>query len=469
MEEEMELTMKTTFKMIAGSALAALLLMQSSALAAEERLPLRSQLEATGASVTWEVSTNTALFTLKNGVKGSVTVGKNEYVLGGKSGKLSNEVVNVEGSLMVSAELFQAVKDSDTLGETKPAAPSSVQVQADAETGVVESSSDAADDPAVWVHPIDASKSKIIATNKGGGVLVYDLDGKQVQSYTIGKMNNIDVRYGLTLGGAKVDIVAATNRTTNTVDVFSINPETGALTNIVDKPIHSDMGEVYGFSLYHSTRTDKFYALVLGKNGEFEQYELKDNGSGKVEGKKVRDYKFKTQAEGLVADDEYGVLYLAEEDVAIWKMNAEPDGGNEVVKLAEVDNKTLTADIEGLTIYYTADGKGYLLASSQGSSTYAVYNRTGKNEYLGSFAVADGAQVDGTSGTDGIDVIGLSLGAKYPNGLFVTQDDENFEKTEKLNQNFKMVSWDKIAKAFAEPLTIDNSVNPRNFMKREAK
>ncbi|MEW9698543.1 phytase [Paenibacillus sp. SI8] len=456
-------------KLIASTALVSTLLLQSAAWAAEDVLPLRKQLEGGGAKVTWEASTQTASFTLANGVKGSVTVGNKEYVLDGKKGKLGTEVKLVDGSTIAPAELFKAINEAGKKSEDKQPLSTVVKVKADAETGVVESGSDAADDPAIWVHPTDASKSKIIATNKGGGVLVYDLNGKQVQSYTIGKMNNIDVRYGLPLGSGKVDIAAATNRTTNTIDVFSINPDTGALTSIVDKPIKSEMGEVYGFSLYHSKRTDKFYALVLGKKGEFEQYELKDNGSGKVEGKKVRDYKFETQAEGLVADDEYGVMYLAEEDVAIWKMSAEPDGDNKAVKVAGVDDKALTADIEGLTIYYAADGKGYLLASSQGSSTYAVYKREGKNEYIGNFSIVDSDKIDGTTETDGIDVVGFGLGSAYPNGLFVTQDDENIENGVKVNQNFKMVAWDKIAKAFKTPLTVDNTVNPRQFVKRELK
>ncbi len=38
----------------------------------------------------------------------------------------------------------------------------------------------------------------------------------------------------------------------------------------------------------------------------------------------MREFKLNSQTEGLVADDEYGNLYIAEEDEAIWKFNAEP-------------------------------------------------------------------------------------------------------------------------------------------------
>ncbi|USB34084.1 phytase [Paenibacillus sp. YPG26] len=350
------------------------------------------------------------------------------------------------------------------------AAPAAV-VKASAETEAVSSGSDAADDPSIWVHPTDRSKSRIIATNKDNGILVYNLDGKQLYSYDLGQMNNIDVRYDFPLAGKKVDIAAASNRTTNTLDIFAINRETGALTSVIGTPIHSDMSEVYGFSLYHSLRTGKFYAMVVGKDGEFEQYELYDNGSGKVNGKKVREFTLSSQAEGMTADDEYGNLYIGEEEVGIWKYSAEPSDTQAPRLIAAADGGNLTADIEGLTLYYGEDGDGYLIASSQGSSTYAVYDRENDNEYEGSFMIGDGTSIDGTSGTDGIDVLSFGLGSKYPNGIFIAQDDENMQDGALINQNFKIVKWDLISDAFEDKfdddLDVDNDVNPRRLEKRE--
>jgi hypothetical protein len=51
-------------------------------------------------------------------------------------------------------------------------------VQATMETQPVSHGGDAADDPAIYVHPTDPAKSAIIATDKKGGMLVYDLSGK---------------------------------------------------------------------------------------------------------------------------------------------------------------------------------------------------------------------------------------------------------------------------------------------------
>ncbi|WP_426454813.1 phytase [Paenibacillus sp. S-38] len=450
------------------TALTAALLLPSAASAAAEPgyEPLRSGLETLGAKLDWDDEDRTVVFKLKNGISGIVTIGEKEYRLAGKKGELDGEVRLVNESTQVPAALWKLITEENGKYQNDPKAPKFFEVQAAVETEAVANGEDAADDPAIWVDGADPSKSKLIATNKAGGVLVYDLEGKQLQSYPTGKMNNIDLRYDFPLGGSKVDIAAATNRTTNTIDVWSVSGETGELKDILAEPIASKMSEVYGFSLYHSLRSGKFYALVLGKKGEFEQYELADNGSGKVTGKLVREFQLETQSEGLAADDEYGTMYIAEEDTGIWKYSAEPDGGLKPLAQVDIaDGRRLQDDVEGLTLYYGADGQGYLLASSQGSNSYAVYKREGANEYVSNFTIEDGPAVDGTSETDGIDVIGFGLGAKYQQGIFVSQDDANLENGEKINQNFKIVPWEAIAKGLNTPAA-SAQVDPRKLVKR---
>lgn len=458
-------------KQTAVAALTASLLLQAPAWAAEDYAPLRESLQKAGASVVWDATTKTAAFKLLNGTTGSVTLDKDEYKLGSKTGKLQAKAKLVDGVTQVPSDFIQQLisdqTGSNVLDAAKQKDEKLVSVTADVETAAVESGSDAADDPAIWVNPKDPSKSTLLATNKGGGILVYDLAGQELYSYKVGKVNNIDVRYDFPLGGKKVDIAAATNRSSNSVEFFAINQETGELTNINGDKIKSKMHEVYGFSLYHSLKTGKFYALILGKEGEFEQYEISDNGSGKVNGKLVREFQLGTIAEGLVADDEYGYMYLAEENVAIWKYDAEPDNG--ILPIARVDSadgSRLTPDIEGLTLYYGKDGTGYLIASNQGESRYAIYKREGSNDYISSFVIADGSQTDGTSVTDGIDVLSFGLGDKFPNGLFVAQDDENITDGKTMNQNFKLLGWDKIAGAIDPKLTQVTNIDPRKLIKR---
>ena len=106
-------------------------------------------------------------------------------------------------------------------------------------------------------------------------------------------------------------------------------------------------------------------------------------------------------------------------------------------------------DVEGLAIARVGDG-GVLLASSQGDSTFAVFDRTLTNQYRGSFRLVGSKSVDSVEETDGIEVACASMGASYPFGVFVAQDG----KVEGRGQNFKLVPWEAIARAFDPPLPI---------------
>ena len=112
----------------------------------------------------------------------------------------------------------------------------------------------------------------------------------------------------------------------------------------------------------------------------------------------------------------------------------------------KVGGGNLVADVEGLAIAYGADGKGYLLVSSQGNYSYVVYRREGNNEFVKRFRVGDGSGIDGAEETDGIDVTTANLGPAFPQGVFVAQDGFN----DKGNQNFKLVPLQAILKLGSE-------------------
>ena len=67
------------------------------------------------------------------------------------------------------------------------------------------------------------------ATNKVRGFVVYGLDGAIVATSDVGRVNNVDLRDGVDIGGQRTIVVAATNRTTETIDVLALDPETGSL------------------------------------------------------------------------------------------------------------------------------------------------------------------------------------------------------------------------------------------------
>lgn len=341
-----------------------------------------------------------------------------------------------------------------------------ILVEACGETTPVAGKGDAADDPAVWIHPQDPGRSLIIGTNKKQGIGVYDLSGTLLHNHPVGRINNVDVRYGFPLGDKKVDIVAGSNRTDSSILVMAIRPEDGSLYHVLDRPLKTGLDEVYGFCLYHDPIADNFYAFVNGTDGKVEQWHLQPAPGEKITAARVRVLALQTQTEGCVADDEKGFLYIGEEDRGIWKVSALPGGKERPVLVDSVGSGHLKADIEGLTIYYGKNGKGYLIASSQGENAYAVYEREGNNRYVGSFKIGpgkgpDGKTVDGTSETDGIDVTGCPLGSRYPSGIFVAQDGDNRSKRKKENQNFKIVSWEKIASGFQPSLLNDTICTSR--------
>jgi len=314
-------------------------------------------------------------------------------------------------------------------GRARPRSETRIlEVAAAVETEPVNTGGDSADDATLWVNPSDPAQSLVIGTNKKRGLAVYDLTGKEIQFLADGQMNNVDHRDTL---------VTASNRSNDSIAIYRINVETRRLENVAADEIKTI--EAYGSCMYKSSKTGKVYYIVTSKLGVFEQYELLDTGKG-VSAKRVRQIKVGSQLEGCVADDELGYLYVGEEDVGIWKYSAEPDADP---ARKEVDRArpggSLVADVEGLTIAYGSNGKGYLIASSQGNSTYAIYRREGDNTYVKSFRIVAGS-IDQVTETDGIDVTTANLGPRFPHGVFIAQDGAD----DKGKQNFKLVPWQLI-------------------------
>ena len=316
------------------------------------------------------------------------------------------------------------------------------------ETVPVESAGDAADDPAIWANPADPAASLVVATDKKSGLYLYDMQGRVLQHLPDGKMNNVDLRSDFMLGGRPIVLVAASDRTHKAIGLYQLDTEARRLVNIADGVQPTEQGDPYGLCMYRSPRSGKTYVFINDSNGEKRQWELIDAGNGRVRAERVRDFAFESQVEGCVADDVSGTLFVDEEDVAVWRLSAEPDGGTDrAVVQRVVDNPALKDDLEGIGLYDLGDGRGYLIASSQGNNTYAVYRREGDHEYLGSFAVvANGpAGIDGISETDGLDVSSANLGPGFEHGALIAQDGRNMLPM--ALQNYKYVPWQAIAEA----------------------
>jgi 3-phytase len=237
--------------------------------------------------------------------------------------------------------------------------------------------------------------------------------------------------------------------------VWVIDPTTGTLSDVTEGGVFKVFGggEPYGSCGYKSAKTGRFYFFITNQKGRIEQYRLEDAGNGHIKASLARAFGVGSKAEGCVADDELGHLYVAEEKVGIWKFGAEPEAGEHRTVVAKVGNDGLTSQVEGLTIYYTGGGKGYLIASSQGNDTFKVYTREGDNRFVLTIDPREGT-IDDVSDTDGIAVTNRPTAKRFPKGLFVVQDGTNASG----NQNFKLYTWEDIA---GTRLLVDTEWSPR--------
>jgi 3-phytase len=320
------------------------------------------------------------------------------------------------------------------------AAPKPIRLQfgrlsATVETDPVPSSGDAADDVVVWVHPSDPGRSVVIGTDKKSGIGVYDLSGRELSYREGGKPNNVDLRCGFRLRDRSVALVTAGDRERNEILVYRLDPATRTLVDVAARPISPGL-DIYGSCMYRSRTTGNVFVIATSEDGEIEQWRLFADRQGLVDAERVRRFDVGSQTEGCVADDALGRLYLGEEERGIWRYQAEPAGGSRRTLVdATGRGGHLDADVEGLTILAGPRGAGYLVASSQGDSSFAVYRREGRNAYVGRFRIVGHGPVDAVEGTDGIDAVAAPLGPRFPNGLLVVQDGDNDDG----NQNFKLI------------------------------
>ncbi|MEU5808699.1 phytase [Streptomyces sp. NPDC047718] len=315
-----------------------------------------------------------------------------------------------------------------------PAQAAGASVTATVETAPVSHSGDAADDPAIWVHPTDPAKSVVVATDKKGALEVYDMTGARIQRISGDYGNNVDLRGNIVVSAD--DEAAGGN---GAMHVYRIDPGTRKLTLLKDVPTEVT---AHGICLYSSPVSGRLYAFPNSTSGRVEQWELAVSGNS-VTATPVRLWDAGSAVEGCYADDTTGKLYLGEEDVGVWIYGAEPTAGTGRSRLDSTGSGGhITADTEGIT----AAGNR-IFVSSQGSNDFTVYDRT-SHAYLGRFSVTNGTAADDCEDTDGIDATAADLGPAFPQGVFVCQDGSNGSPGTSGNQNFKFVPLQRITANF---------------------
>lgn len=331
----------------------------------------------------------------------------------------------IKHSLTLAAVLALAACATDNVA--------SVTVPAFSETAAMTGQGDAADDPAVWAHPTDPSRSLILGTNKDVGLYVYGLDGSEKQRLPVGLSNNVDLRG---------NIAVVSNDGVNALSWFRIDPSTATVSHAGDTKLVRI--EPYGVCI--GKPGGVLQTAVTFKDGTIDIWTVGDAGSGPVTISGPRTIKLSSQLEGCVFDDQANRLFVGEENVALWAIDLATGAQTQVDK---VNSGTgLVADVEGMSLYLKPDGAGYLVVSAQGANRYVIYDRKPPHAALGVINIgpsADG-KVDGTSTTDGLDASSAPLPG-FPAGILVVQDDAN--PVSEVDQNFKIVDWRDVEKALA--------------------
>lgn len=231
-----------------------------------------------------------------------------------------------------------------------------------------------ADDPAIWRNPADPGRSLVVATAKQGGLRVYDLSAREVQSVPApaapgpddapGRFNNVDLVHGLRLPSGRADLAVTSDRGNDRLRVYRIDRERpgGPLTDVTDPsaaPVFSSSQEeineqrtAYGLATWTDRRSGRSYALVSQRERtRLALLELTPKSDGTVGYRKVRtlelpaDFRLPNgtswtpcgepgelpQVEGMVVDPATGTLYAGQEDVGIWRLHADLTGKPQLV------------------------------------------------------------------------------------------------------------------------------------------
>ncbi|WP_422354135.1 phytase [Roseivirga pacifica] len=297
------------------------------------------------------------------------------------------------------------------------------------------------DDPAIWVNPEDASKSLIVGTDKNedGALFVFDLEGKIVQDKVVRGLkrpNNVDIAYGLNIGGKSVDIALTGERMTHNMRVFSLpdmQPLDGGGIPVFEGETGVEFRDLMGVALYKRPTDGAILAIMGRKTGPTDgtylwQYLLEDNGQGGVKATLVRKFGMfsgNKEIEAIAVDDELGYIYYSDEGVGVRKYYADPEKGNE--ELALFATEGFTDDHEGISIFDAGNGKGFIIVSDQQANEFKIYPREGSAANPHDHALIESVLVS-TVESDGSEISNVAFNDTFKRGIFVAMsDDKTFQ------------------------------------------
>lgn len=307
------------------------------------------------------------------------------------------------------------------------------------------------DDPAIWINPQDPSKSLIVGTDKeiNGGLYLYDLKGKIVNKVTgLQRPNNVDIAYGMTINGKKIDVAITTERKSNKIRIYTIpdlKPVDGGGIEVFIGEKGEDERDGMGIAVYTKkidSLTNEIYAIVGRKTGPsgsyLWQYRLSGKPDGTIQAEVVRKfgaYSGAKEIEAIAVDNELGYVYYSDETVGVRKYFADPKLNNneELALFAKGEAKR---DHEGIAIYKTGDKTGYILVSNQQNNSFLVYPREGEAANPNAYKLLADIHVSAIE-CDGADATHVNLGPEFPNGILVAMSN---------GQVFHIYDWNEVQK-----------------------
>jgi 3-phytase len=380
------------------------------------------------------------------------------------------------------------------------------------------------DDPAIWVHPTAPENSLVIGVSKNkentgnqAGIGIYNLEGTLVKYILHDRLNNVDLRYGISSGSGTIDLAVASNRDKKGLSLFAVTSnDIRFLQDIEMRTENSNVltEEPYGLCLWKNKQNSMLYAFspvksgliyqhaIYFRNGQFELDHIRTIDTSRYLTREVDQHLInitvnevvwesdldkreliaelteelgdRFQLEGCVVDDTNNTLYYGMENLGVFKYKLDTREHSSPVLIAKVlkaksepDAETIEAsvprvinDIEGLALLHGPDGQGALIVSVQGLDEFALFDRK-TDSYIGSFKLNHGAS-DPVTETDGLDITSAPLGPEYPHGLLAVHDHVNTDNNRQIhNANYKLKSITEILEFFPVLRNEDFTYDPR--------
>lgn len=306
------------------------------------------------------------------------------------------------------------------------------------------------DDPAIWINRQDPAASLVLGTDKhaDGALYVFGLDGKIHADKVVRGLvrpNNVDVAYDVMVNGRPTDVAVVTERYAHRLRVYRL-PDMAPLDGGGLPVFAGELArDCMGIALYRRPSDGALFAIVSRSDyqaplqGYLHQYRLVDDGTGTVRALFTRSFgawSGRKEIEAIAVDEELGFVYYSDENHGVRKYHADPAAEDADEELAVFGRDGFAEDREGISLYRTGPGTGYLLVSDQQNNAFRVFPREGVAGRPHEHPLLKTIDVS-TIESDGSDLTNASL-PNFPGGLFVAMSN---------GKVFHFYAWDDLAGA----------------------